>query len=190
MPARMPLLTIVVTLLLTSACTDDAMSPEGTLTEEEALGVSQRISEVLLSGLSEIDDPDSGILGPGIDIPCDGGTVNLSFSIPEIRDSGQTVSFDYEAKPDGCVLSGEDIVIWGEPGIAGGMTLSFLDGLEEMESEITFTGSLRFTAVNDGRNGTCDIDLVERFSGSVREGTVSWEGTVCGIGVDHSERRP
>ena len=190
MPARKLSCTIVAVLLLTSACTDDSTSPEGTLTVEEILQVSQRMSEVLLSGLSEIDDPDSGILGSGIDIPCAGGTVNLVLSIPEIRDAGQTVSFDYEAKPDGCVLSGEDIVIWGNPSIAGGFTLSFLDGIEEMEGEITFTGSLRYTAVNDGRNGTCDIDLVESSMRTTTETTFSWKGTVCGIGIDHSDQRP
>ena len=190
MPARKLFCTIVAVLLLTSACSDDSTSPEGTLTEEEILQISQRMSEVVLSGLAELEDPGSRILGSGIDIPCAGGTVNLRLSNLEARDSGQTVSFDYEAKPDGCVLSGEDIVIWGEPSIAGGITLSFLNGTEEIEGEITFTGRLRYTAVNDGRNGTCDIDLVESSMRTTTEATFSWKGTVCGIEIDHSDQRP
>ena len=122
MPARKLFCTIVAVLLLTSACSDDSTSPEGTLTEEEILQISQRMSEVVLSGLAELEDPGSGILGSGIDI--------------------------------------------------------------------TFTGRLRYTAVNDGRNGTCDIDLVESSMRTTTEATFSWKGTVCGIEIDHSDQRP
>ena len=122
MPARKLFCAIVTVLLLTSACSDDSTSPEGTLTVEEILQVSQRMSEVVLSGLAELEDPGSGILGSGI--------------------------------------------------------------------EITFTGRLRYTAVNDGRNGTCDIDLVESSMRTTTEATFSWKGTVCGIEIDHSDQRP
>ncbi len=194
MPARRPLFGIAAALTLAWACTDDPASPGGSLTEEEVLELSTRMSELILSGLADLEMPDSRILGSGADISCDGGTVNLRFSNPEIGDSGRSVSFDYEAKPDGCVLSGEDVVIWGDPSISGAFALTFLNGIEEMTGQIIFRGSFRYTAVEDGRTGTCDIDLVESAMTTIEsteatEQAVTWKGTVCGIGIDHREER-
>lgn len=187
MPAGKPLAGIVTALLLTWACTGDSTTPDASLTDEEVLEISTRMGELILSGLSELQVPDPAIVGAGADIPCDGGTVNLRFGMPEIRDAGRSISFDYEAKPDGCVLSGENIVVWGDPSISGAVALSFSDELEEMAGQIALAGRFRFTAVNDGRTGSCDIDLVESSEGL--GATISWKGTVCGIGIDHTEQR-
>ena len=74
----------------------------------------------------------------------------------------------------------------GDPGISGAIALSFSDELKETAGQIAFGGRFRFTAVNDGRTGGCDIDLLESSEGL--EETISWKGTVCGIGIDHTEQ--
>lgn len=187
MPARKLACGIVTALLLTWACSDDPVSPDGELAEEDALEVGKRMSEVLLSGLSRVDEPDPRILGPGIDLPCAGGMVNLRFGDPEIGEKENSISFEYEAKPDGCVLSGENIVIWGDASIAGRISVSFAEGVA---AEMTYLGRFRYTAVDDDRSGMCDIDLTENGTDiAEQQSTVSWQGTVCGIAIDHTEGR-
>jgi hypothetical protein len=193
--------------LLTAACGDGPTATSGDpLTEAEVMEIAQDV----FNGVGEmfsgnIGPQRSAVLPAGLHLsimapvpfnvtvnesgPCEGGgTASVSGSIEGSFDD-QTgagdVGFDVTQDAENCVITGatHSYTVSGDPDLH--LTGSFeTDGGTTFSGSFSLVGGLSFE-VNDGRTGTCGVDVTVTVSatGTSFSGTVS--GTMCGVTLNN-----
>lgn len=120
--------------------------------------------------------------------PCGGdGTASVSGSIDgQVDDaSGEgNLEFDITQGFNDCVIEGElhSYTVSGQPNIH--LTGSFEAAEQSLSGSFTLVGGFAFT-VDDGRSGTCGVDVTATVNISGDSFSSTAQGTVCGVTVNN-----
>lgn len=178
--------TLTAALLLTvTACGEDATGVTGDpLTQQEAFAIFAELQSAVADALSGVAQAPALVSTPLPEVtgPClGGGTVTISGNIDDNIDPQTgvgTIAFALVQAVDDCVVetTGSTFTVNGAPNllISGDLTVGedfALSGTYDMD------GGFRYTS-DDGRAGTCDVDVSLDFS------DYSLSGQVCGQSVN------
>ena len=192
--------------LLTAACGDSPTATTGdALTEAEVMEIAQDVFNGVGEMFSGIGPQRSAILPAGLHLsimspvpinitvnesgPCGGdGTASVSGSIEGTLDNetgAGNLEFDVTQSATNCVIVGatHSYTVSGEPNLH--LTGSFeSDGGDTFSGSFSLVGGLTFE-VNDGRTGTCGVDVTVTVNatGTSFSGTAS--GTMCGVTLNN-----
>ncbi len=179
-------------LLLVSACRDGPTGPDDSLIDAEIVEIAKSFGSLLFSGVT---DPSEDVFGTANDFPCNGGTVTTTLSEPEIDEEEELfIVFAYEVNPKGCAVSvegGARIQIHGDPAIGGEARMRLEEPPGPFSLRITAEGGFRYET-NDGRSGTCQVDVTHNIEGTLdfTQGssvTETLRGTACGKDIEYRE---
>ena len=157
---RMILAALVAFVTGATACTDDSVEPEDTLTEEESIDMVTGVRGLLL-----LEDPvivSQTENGAVIECPLGGRAEAEVHGEGEEEFAGDTVrlNLDVTINPMGCVVAenGAEFVLTGDPNIREQLSLEIVGFFESFDITGTTVGGLAWEY--DGRSGNCHIDLV------------------------------
>ena len=174
-------------LLAPAACSDSTGVTGDSLSTAEAFTIFAELQAVVATALGNVTTaPPAGMAAPMTPLPevtgaCDGGgSVTLSGeyedNIDPETDTG-TFSFTFLESIDDCIMvsGGTQFTVNGAPNVivAGNVEIDenyYISGTYEM------TGSIRYEA-DDGRSGTCAVDVTGDFS------TRTTTGNLCGKNI-------
>jgi hypothetical protein len=192
--------------LLTAACSDGPTATSGDpLTEAEVQEIAQDIFAGIGGFLSgDFSAQRSALLPAGLNFsgaaavpinvtidesgPCGGdGTASVSGSIQGSVDDetgAGNLEFDITENASDCVIVGatHTYTVSGEPSL-------HLTGDFESDGGTTFSGSFRLLGglaffVDDGRQGTCGIDVTVTINATQTTFSGNASGTMCGVSID------
>jgi len=192
--------------LLTAACGDGPTATSGDqLTEAEVMEIAQELFNGVGDMVGGVGPQRSAILPAGLHLsimapvpinitvdesgPCGGdGTASVSGSVEGTIDDetgAGNIDFEVTQSATNCVIVGatHSYTVSGEPNIH--LTGSFeSDGNDTFSGEFNLVGGLTFE-VDDGRAGTCGVDVTVTISatGTSFSGTAS--GTMCGVTLNN-----
>jgi hypothetical protein len=183
LPTRTAALAAVL-LLVTSACSEDTTGVTGDpLTQQEAFAIFAELQSAVADALGGVAPAPARVSTPLPEVTgqcLGGGTVTISGEVDDNIDPQTglgTVTFSLVESIDACVVqtTGSTFTVNGAPNllISGDLTVGedfALEGTYDMD------GGFRYTS-DDGRSGTCDVDVSLDFS------DYSLSGQVCGQSV-------
>ena len=193
--------------LLTAACGDGPTATSGDpLTEAEVMEIATDVFNGVGEMFSGGFGPQrSALLPAGLHLsimapvpinitidesgPCGGdGTASVSGSIQGSIDNetgAGNLEFDVTQSATNCVIVGatHTYTVSGEPNIH--LTGSFeSDGGDTFSGSFSLVGGLTF-AVEDGRSGTCGIDVTVTVSATETSFSGTASGTMCGVTINN-----
>jgi hypothetical protein len=188
--------------LLTAACGDGPTSTSGDpLSEAEVQEIAGDIFEGVGEMISGSFSPQrSALLPAGLHLniaapvpfdisidesgPCGGeGTASVTGSIQGSVDDetgAGNLEFDVTQNATNCVIVGatHSYTVSGEPNLH--LTGSFESDGETFGGSFSLVGGLAFT-VDDGRGGTCGIDVTLTVNATQTSFSGTYSGTMCGV---------
>ncbi|KPK04016.1 MAG: hypothetical protein AMS20_09385 [Gemmatimonas sp. SG8_28] len=180
---RLPAL-MAVLLLATAACSDDTTGVTGDpLTQQEAFAIFAELQSAVADALGGVAPAPALVSTPIPEVTgacLGGGTVKISGDVDDNIDPQTglgTITFSLVESVDDCVVqtTGSTFTVNGAPNllISGDLTVAedfAITGTYDMD------GGFRY-ASDDGREGTCMVDVSLDFS------NYSLSGRVCGQSV-------
>ncbi len=157
---RIVLAVLVALVPGATACTDDPVEPEDTLTEEESVDMFTGFR-----GLLALEDPvvvSQTENGAVIECPLGGRAEAEIHGEDEEEFAGDTVRLNLEVtiNPMGCVVAenGAEFTLTGDPNIREQISAEIVGFFESFDITGTTVGGLAWEY--DGRSGSCNINLV------------------------------